>query len=292
MGGQYQPLDQPVRLADTRAWGLGRVPAGVTVKIPVDSDDPSILPHIRAFAVNLTAVSPTGTGYLTAWSGAGSRPATSTLNYVKGATVPNFAVVPSTPCSDCEEWTGLPSIAVRTSADTHFIVDLVGYYDDGSLPDGLRFSPLVPTRIVDTRSGLGATKLGAGGIASVVAPESVAGYDTWALAMNVTAVRPTVTTYLTVWPNGVVKPSTSNLNVVAGAIVPNAVQTMIGPDNGFSVFNKNGSVDLVVDVVGAFNMYPPFPPGAGTAALRGPALKNMTSSAPLTALTSPLTKRF
>lgn len=258
MGGQYHPLAQPVRLTDTRQWGIGRVPGGHYINSVATWDDSSIDSHVRALAVNVTATDTTGGGYLTAWNGwPGGLPNTSTLNYTAKATVPNFAVVPTALCSDCGSATGLPSIGVYTSANAHIIVDIVGYYDDGSLPGGLRFEPIVPTRIADTRTGKGwPSRLGPGTTASITAPSSIANAETWALATNVTAVQPTSATYLTVWPSGAARPSTSNLNPTAGSTVPNAVQTMIGADDKFNVFNAGGYCDVVVDVVGTFYLYP------------------------------------
>ncbi|GAA4263944.1 TolB family protein [Dactylosporangium darangshiense] len=257
-GGQYHPLAQPVRLTDTRDWGIGRVPAGNYIN-SVASWDSSIDPHVRAFAVNVTATDPTGGGYLTAWNGyTGGLPNTSTLNYTANATVPNFAVVPTTPCNNCGSASGLPSIGVYTSTNAHIIVDIVGFYDDGTLPGGLRFTPIVPTRIVDTRSADGwPSRLGPGATASIKPPALIATVDTWALATNVTAVQPTSATYLTVWPSGAARPGTSNLNPTAGSVVPNAVQTMIGADDKFNIFNAGGYCDVVVDVVGTFYQYPP-----------------------------------
>jgi hypothetical protein len=280
MGGQYHPLAQPVRLTDTRDWGIGRVPAGYYIN-SVASWNTTIDPHVRAFAVNVTATQPTGGGYLTAWNGySGSLPNTSTLNYTPNATVPNFAVVPTTPCSDCGTATGLPSIGVYTSTNAHIIVDIVGYYDDGTLPNGLRFTPIVPTRIADTRSGQGwPSRLGPGATASIAAPASIASVDTWALATNVTAVSPTSATYLTVWPSGAARPGTSNLNPTAGSVVPNAVQTMIGADDKFNVFNAGGYCDVVVDVVGTFYQYPPSTPsGWSTSAPVTPTAQSPTQA--------------
>jgi hypothetical protein len=144
--------------------------------------------------------------------------------------------------------------------NTHIIVDIVGYYDDSTLPDGLRFEPMTPTRLVDSRIGQGwPSALGTGTTATIAAPANIAGDDTWALATNVTAVLPTHNTYLTVWPAdlpGVEKPATSNLNPAAGTTVPNAVQTMIGLSNRFHVYNNHGTCHLVVDVVGRFQLAP------------------------------------
>ncbi|MFI9012072.1 hypothetical protein ACIGNX_33015 [Actinosynnema sp. NPDC053489] len=256
-GGQYHPLANPVRLADTREWGIGRLPADYYVTVSASWDDDAINRSVRAFAVNITATETRAPGYLTAWNGYGpGLPNTSTLNYATNATATNFAVVPSIPCADCGSATGAPSIGVYTSQDTHVIVDIVGFYDDGTLPGGLRFEPVVPSRITDTRAGQGwPSALGPATTATIAAPGSIAGPDTWALATNVTAVQPTSATYLTVWPaelEGAERPGTSNLNPAAGAIVPNAVQTMIGSENRFHVYNNVGRTHLLVDVVGSF----------------------------------------
>ncbi|MET7396336.1 choice-of-anchor D domain-containing protein [Dactylosporangium sp. NPDC005572] len=269
---QYHPLAEPVRLTDTRDWGVGRIPAGHYVN-SVASWNAAINPHVRGFAVNITATEPTGGGYLTAWDGQQGRlPETSTLNYTANATVPNFAVVPAMPCDGCGGATGLPSIAVYTSTNAHIIVDIVGFYADISLPGGLRFEPVVPTRIADTRSGQGwPSRLGPGSTASIAVPSSVMDVDTRVLATNVTAVLPTSATYLTVWPAGAARPGTSNLNPTAGSVVPNAVQTMIGQDGKFNVFNAGGYCNVVVDVVGTFYEYPPSVPSGGSASAAKPA---------------------
>jgi hypothetical protein len=279
IGGQYHPLTQPVRLTDTRTWGIGKIPGGYYINSAATGGS-AIDPHIRAFAVNIAATEPVNYGYLAAWNGdPGALPNTSTLNYTPGSTIPNFAVVPTMPCEDCGSDTGLPSIGVYTTASTHIIVDIVGYYDDGSLPNGLRFSPVVPTRIADTRSGQGwPSRLGPGATATIPTPGSVATADTRGLATNVTAVIPSQATFLTVWPNGYGMPGTSNLNPSALQTVPNAVQTMIGSDGKFNVFNAVGYCDVLVDVVGTFYQYPP----TASASARAPAASSQLAPALVT----------
>lgn len=275
MGGQYHPLSSPVRLVDTRDWGIGRIPGNAYINAAA-SWNSAINPRVRAFAVNITATQPAGGGYLTAWNGYEfGLPNTSTLNYTANATVSNFAVVPSAPCDDCGSATGWPSIGVYTNVATHIIVDIVGFYDDASLPDGLRFEPIVPTRIADTRVGQGwPSRLGPSVTATITAPGTIVGADTWALATNVTAVQPSHYTFLTVWPagiTGVERPNVSNLNPSAGVTVPNAVQTMIGPDYGFNVYNNVGTCDVIVDVVGTFYEYPPSAPPGWPGGSRSPS---------------------
>ncbi|MEU4762476.1 hypothetical protein AB0H12_04430 [Actinosynnema sp. NPDC023794] len=290
VGGQYHPLASPVRLADTREWGIGRLPADHYVNVSA-SWDAETNPRIRAFAVNITATETHAAGFLTAWSGYGpSLPDTSTLNYGAGSTVTNFAVVLSIPCADCGSGRGTPSIGVYTSQDAHVIVDIVGFYDDSSLSGGLRFEPTVPSRIADTRAGQGwPSALGTATTATIVAPDPLAADDVWALATNVTAVQPTAPTFLTVWPagySGVGRPNTSNLNPAVGAIVPNAVQTMIGPEYGFHVYNNYGSTHILVDVVGTFYYDPP-PSSTASASTRGQVTRGQATAPKATPLNRP-----
>lgn len=257
VGGQLQPV-QPKRLLDTRNWGT-KLQGGHYVDISVDfgaaEND-----YVRALVVNVTAVSASAGGYLTTWNGlAGQIPTASTLNYTPGAVVPNLAIVPTAPCQECGLSTGLPTIGVYTSASTHVLVDIVGFFDIGSLPDGLRFQPMTPKRIVDSRTGLGLpTAIGPGATATVTAPGSVLSGATEALALNVTAVAPTSGTYLTVWPDGITgvgQPEVSNLNPARGQVVANGVVTALGPAHAFDIYNRTGTTNVVVDVVGSFYLY-------------------------------------
>jgi hypothetical protein len=250
IGGEYQPVT-PERLFDSRFDWDGKVEGGGGVRIPV-SYGSSVNSHIRALVVNVTAVDPSWDGYLTTWNGVGLPPNASTLNYTAGVpAVPNMAVVPVAPCCG-----GFPSIGVYTQADSHIIVDILGFFDDSSLGGGLRFTPQTPVRIADTRFGQGAPgALGQGATAVITAPGAVAPAGTEALALNVTAVSPTANTFISVWPNGISgigQPNVSTLNPRPGQVVPNAVYTLVGPTKAFNVYNNAGQTHIVVDVVGTF----------------------------------------
>jgi hypothetical protein len=72
------------------------------------------------------------------------------------------------------------------------------------------------------------------------------------VAINTTAVQPTLGTYVTVWPTGEPRPFASNLNAVPGEIAPNLVFAKIGDGGRISVFNMQGSTHVVGDIVGYF----------------------------------------
>ncbi|MEU1884464.1 hypothetical protein ABZ491_03150 [Micromonospora rifamycinica] len=268
-GGQYEWY-LPERLWDTRQDPEGKPPAGQVLEYSLDFGD-DYNTHVKSLVFNLTAVSPAKSGFLTAWSGAGARPTASTVNYLAGKNVPNLSFVQTTPCTGTEQYNwctpGAPKFKIYTSQASHVLTDLVGVVDDGESPYGMRFAPLSPTRIVDSRSNLGISgAIPAGGVRKVTAPDALVTPDTEVLAMNVTAVTPTNNTVVTTWPadfDGIGKPDTSNLNPYAGQVVSNGVLGVIGPNNAFNVHNLSGSTHLVADVVGTF--YYPAPAAAKTA---------------------------
>jgi hypothetical protein len=216
---------------------------------------------IKAFAVNLTVTKPSGTGYLTAWNGdENAVPATSSLNFTKGRTVPNMQIVPASQVYIPDLGYTIPRLGVinKSNGSAHVIVDVVGVYVDNSVSDGLRFKGLTaPVRIVDTRKAQGTTPIGSNVTKTITAPTSVAGYNTMGLVTNTTAVKPTISTVLTLWANdGSAKPGVSNLNPYAGQLVSNMTMTDVGVGNTFRVHNLVGTTNLVMDVAGTMEHYP------------------------------------
>jgi len=140
------------------------------------------------------------------------------------------------------------------------------------------YVPVVPCRLVDTRPGgdnVGprSTPLGAA--------ESVA-FAVWgtnggctipssatAIVTNVTAVNPTASSYVTIYPSDAdPRPAASNLNVVAqGAPIPNQVTVGLSASGAISAFNNGGTLDLIVDIVG---YYEPASIGMGVPGPAGP----------------------
>jgi hypothetical protein len=72
-----------------------------------------------------------------------------------------------------------------------------------------------------------------------------------AASINVTAVTPDAPGFVTVWPCGVSRPNASNLNYVAGDVVPNGVIAPIGSNGSVCLYSQS-AVDLIVDVAGWF----------------------------------------
>ncbi|TMD48957.1 MAG: hypothetical protein E6I86_04935, partial [Chloroflexi bacterium] len=119
---------------------------------------------------------------------------------------------------------------------------------------------IVPTRVRDTRDGIGGASGALGpGQGSVVAVAGVAGIPSTGVAgvaANVTVTEPTRPGYLTVYPSGVSRPLASNLNFDAGQTVPNLVVVKVGADGNIVVFNgSNGTVEFIVDVTGWYKAW-------------------------------------
>ena len=124
-------------------------------------------------------------------------------------------------------------------------------------PENLgKYYGLPANRILDTRVGNGATKakVGPGGQIDVrVTVAGVPDQGVSAVVLNVTVTNPTAAGYVTVWPAGVARPTASSLNVTPGWTGANMVTVGVGAGGKVSIFNANGSVDVIADVVGYYN---------------------------------------
>jgi secreted trypsin-like serine protease len=200
---------------------------------------------LGAVALNVTVVggvAPAEGGYVTVFP-CGERPDASNLNFVTGQTVPNAVIAPvSAEGTVCLYVYGL----------AHLLVDVSGY-----LPSG--FVPLTPTRVLDTRNGVGAraqrvgeldgsgdslvlTVAGRGGVPS-------AGVD--AVALNVTVVDGRTNDfggYVAAHPCGTT-PSVSNLNFISGQTVPNSIIAPVASDGTVCLY-VYGTAHLLADVSG------------------------------------------
>ena len=171
-------------------------------------------------------------------------PYASNVNYVANqAGAPNAVIGGLDPAGN---------VCITTYATTDVIVDVAGYFTEGSA-----FVGLVPVRVGDTRDGTGGLSvqpLDPGEVLEVQvagrAGVPTAGAN--AAALNVTAANTTADGYLTVFPCGEAEPHTSTVNYVAGqAGEPNAAIIGLGT-NGRICVTTYRTVDVIVDVTGHF----------------------------------------
>jgi len=245
--GQFHVVP-PTRIYDSRISG-GPLGPGQTRTIAIAGQPGVPVPANGAAGVvlNVTVTGPTAAGYLTVFPAGTPRPPISNVSVRANITV--ATLTESTLGRD-----GAVGI-YNASGSTDVVVDLAGWISiQGNDADttGL-YRPLVPARLLDTRSGLQPARVGPGQTIDVpVLSQGVPGAGVSAVALNLTATNASTATYLTVFPTGGTPPTTSNLNLAAGQTVPNRVIAAVGTGGKVSVYNRGGSVDLVVDVGGWF----------------------------------------
>jgi hypothetical protein len=74
-----------------------------------------------------------------------------------------------------------------------------------------------------------------------------------AVAVNVTGVTPSAPTFLTVLPNALPSPLTSDLNEIAGDVRANMAIATLSSTGTITIFNYAGSINVVVDVLGWYS---------------------------------------
>jgi hypothetical protein len=246
---------------DLRILGLGGVP-----DVPDD---------VLAVVMNITVAEASVTGNLAAYSAdLASPPAASNVNFRPGRSVANQALVrPST--ADCalpveqQVDCGRITVTLRSGSvgDAHVIIDVVGYLTTSSAAErGGRMVSISPIRLRDTRlpqgspdpieAGTfqtigvkGATPLSPAGAPAIPDDPGIS-----AVIVNVTLINTlpgAAGTYLAALPeNPVGEPSTSTVNAPAGIVRANLAIVPLGADGDIRIYNRNGSVHVVVDAVG------------------------------------------
>ncbi|MCE9623434.1 MAG: hypothetical protein K8R99_13930 [Actinomycetia bacterium] len=249
------PLGVPGRLLDTRAGGstvdgahqgVGQVAANTTYALPV-TNRAGVPAGAASVVLNVTAVSPSAGGFITAFPCGQPVPNASNLNFAAGTTIPNL-VVARVGAGD--------QVCFFSSATTDLLVDVSGYF-----PTTLSLVPLtVPERLMDTRAGsqtVDGLYQGVGVIAANTTFElPIAGRASVppgavSVMLNVTALAPSTAGFVTVFPCGQPVPNASNLNFAAGAVIPNSVLARVG-SAGRVCFFTSSDTGLLVDVSGYF----------------------------------------
>ena len=243
--GKLLPLT-PNRLLDTRS-GIGapaaRVNGGQTLALQVLGRGGVPESGVDAVVVNLLSIQPTTNGWVTAWPSGSARPWTASLSYRAGRNIPNLTM--------CKVGPDGTILIEPSDGNVHLVADVVGCFT-GS---GSQLAPVTPKRLLDTRNGTGAAqaRVGAGSEITVqVTGNAGVPAGATAVALNVTAVRPSQQTWLTIYPTGEARPDASSLNPDPGAVSANLVVAKVGSGGSVTIFNANGDVDLLADLTAYF----------------------------------------
>ena len=208
-----------------------------------------------AVVVNVTAVNPAGVGHLSVYPAGQSPPTASNLDVTAGMVVANLVEV------------GLGTggqISIFASTRSDVVVDLEGYVS-GTAPVGAGsglYDPLPsPLRICDTRANNGLAGLAgqcngraiaAGGHHVSVSVAAALPSAAIAVIANVTAVSPSGVGHLTVYPDGLATPpEASNIDYLAGQVIPNRVIVKLGSDGNIDVYSLKAT-NVIVDISGYY----------------------------------------
>jgi Matrixin len=241
--GNYHAV-APLRIVDSRsAVGVSRkLTTNEVVGFSVVGGGAAVPANVTAVVVNVTMADPVGPGFMTAWAAGGTQPLASIINIESpGQAIANLVTVP----------VGTGGVVnLSTSVGTHVIVDLQGYYVPVASATAGRFVPKDPTRILDTRNGLGKVAAGAEIVVDVATLAGVSA-DVTAAVLKVTVADATAGGFWTVYPNTGTRPIVSNLNVAAaGDAISNQVIVPLSAGK-IRIFGERGG-HVIVDIVGTF----------------------------------------
>lgn len=209
---------------------------------------PVITAHPQSQSVPLgssvtLSVSATGTGPLAYEWYAGT--SGNTANRIVSATGPSLTVTPGTTTS---YWVRVVNACGAANSNTATIT-----VSQTSLASGAaaRLYLVTPCRIVDTRSGAPV----APGTVQLVQVTGVCGIPAGAksVVMNVTAVAPTASGFLTVYPGtGAPPPPTSTTSYRANRTRANNAIMRLSAEGRLGVYNGGPSIHFLIDVTGYF----------------------------------------
>jgi hypothetical protein len=194
----------------------------------------------QAVAATLTVTGGSTAGFLTAYPCSGTPPNVSNVNWQPGETVAGAVFVPVADGKFC----------VFTSTPTDVIVDITGVFS----PDGtLQFTPVAPTRMVDTRTGIGGWR-GHPDIGQTIrigaAPNEAA-----AVTGTITIVYPGTAGYLTGAPCDQAPGATSSVNGAGESVMANSLTVGLSTGGDLCI-NSSVASHVLFDTTGWWLLAP------------------------------------
>lgn len=252
----------PARLRDTRAGaqyptvdgvGEGGGAAGPASTTVVDVLGRGGVPTdgVGSVILNVSVTEGTDLSFVTVFPTGVTRPNAANPTVHPGRNVSNLTIVPVGADGSVSLY--------QHAGSAHLVVDVLGWF-----PDDGGFTGLSPARLLETRTGPGlGTVDGVANGNGALGPNAMALLPVLgrggvpldgvgAVVLNVTAVDPTLDTYVTVYPTDAPRPNAASVNPTAPRTLSNTVIVPVAPDGSVSLYQFAGSADLVVDVLGWF----------------------------------------
>jgi hypothetical protein len=244
---------------DVQIVGEGGLPAFEDENLD-DADD-----NVLAVVVNITVIAPTEIGYLRAFGTGAPEGETSVVNFLPNTYVPNTAILRPGEGGNVS----IRLVSPINPGEAHVAIDVWGWFSSSTYGvSGARVIPIEPARLYDSMEPeFGATPVGAMSQTTIPVRGAEA-YDAPGIEIvpddpnvvgaivNITGVnwfagsRPTYVSAIPELLAAGERPDTSNLNLLVGRVRSNMAIVPIGADGEFHLFNLDGSVRLVVDIVG------------------------------------------
>src|SRR4051794_22295424 len=250
--GWFGPFGDPFhqadsrRLLDTRTTDLrpdgGRGPLRARTELRVPIVGFAAPEGATAVSINVTTTDAVAPGFVTAYPCGGGRPDTSTVNYLANEQRAGHTII------------GVGeggAICVWAYSTVDVVVDFEGWFG-GPPGSGTLMQPIVGSRVLDTRIGLG-------GVNGKVAAGSTVRFDPGAgarlpigstVALDVVSTEADAPGFLTLYPCGQSRPITSTVNAILGNEGTNVAFVRMDATGQICVFSYS-PMHVVVDVIGS-----------------------------------------
>lgn len=255
--GMYVPVP-PTRVFDTGS--IPQVPkiplkSGQTIDFQVAGKGAVPTKGAATVVLSVTAIQPTTSGSITLFASRTTRPTTASLFFNKGKTQSNTVV--SNLGSD-----GKVSLFNSSANTGAYSLAVVGYFSTAEGTSGMKYFPLTPARLLDTRTTLGSRGVaiapnstldvqitGRGGI-----PSGVGTMTTKGVLINLMAIWPTSPGWLTAWSADAAEPAAGGMALATGLVGANELAVPIGASGKIRLRNKSAApVNVAVDAVGYYS---------------------------------------
>lgn len=227
----------PFAPSEQRTFGVATTDPATALPVTPPAD-------ATAAILNVTAVSPTRTGWLSAWPSDTNKPVASTLNFAPGTPTANLAVVRLTAARKITIMNG-------SAGSTHVLVSLRGWVrSNGGVSRPGSVNPTTPQRVVDTRTtGLAVPAMGFRDVA-VTGPRGAVRAAGGAL-LDIIAVGATRAGYLIAHPSDTVRPASTALTYRVGGDRAALSLVRLSATGTVRVWNMSSApVHLVIDSFG------------------------------------------
>lgn len=239
---RFVPLT-PRRILDTRT-GLGirreRVPAHGTITFLVDGRGGVPTSGVAAGILDVSAVAPSRTGYLTVFAAGHRRPAAETTNFIAGRSATGLVTVPV--------GSGRVSVYNGSGGSVDLTADVLGY-DTTTATTGTRLTAVGPARILKRML----VEAGHAFTLKVAGRAGIPALGAKAVALDVTVTRPVEAGRLVAYADGTKRPDVTSLSFGSGQHVVELVIARV-IDGKVDLYNASrGSLRLTVDAVGYYS---------------------------------------